>query len=366
MGSQADERQTRNAALNRSGRIPTNLITGFLGSGKTTTILSLLKRKPPEEHWAVLVNEFGQVGIDGTLLQSEGATIREVAGGCLCCVAGVPMQVGLNVLISRVRPDRLLIEPTGLGHPARVLALLESSSYRELIDLRATICVVDPRKLTDARYLSHASFQDQARLADVILANKVDCCEDEDRRRFLTWGQGFDPAKAELGWASYGEMPLAWLDIPRDQPRRAIAPLAHASLARQTAPGLPLLDLTSGAGRLAEGELRLAEGELWRRLTGRGEGMESCGWIIQPHMVFDSSRLLDWCQGASVERLKGVVHTEQGWLMLNGADGVLTQGAAPENIDSRIEVLAAGTAPWDELEVGLFECRLDGSETLAE
>jgi len=179
-------------------RIPTNLITGFLGSGKTTTILSLLQRKPPDEHWAVLVNEFGQVGIDGALLRSQGATIREVAGGCLCCVAGVPMQVGLNALIGRVRPDRLLIEPTGLGHPAQVLSLLESDQYRDVLDLRATICVLDPRKLADSRYLNHASFQDQANPADVILANKADCCDDADRQRFLAWGRAFDPPKHEL------------------------------------------------------------------------------------------------------------------------------------------------------------------------
>ncbi len=79
----------------------TNLITGFLGSGKTTSILHLLAHKDPAEKWAVLVNEFGEVGIDGALLADSGALLKEIPGGCMCCVNGLPMQVGLNTLLRR-------------------------------------------------------------------------------------------------------------------------------------------------------------------------------------------------------------------------------------------------------------------------
>ncbi len=61
----------------------TNLITGFLGSGKTTSILHLLAQKPADEKWAVLVNEFGEVGIDGALLADSGALLKEIPGGCM-------------------------------------------------------------------------------------------------------------------------------------------------------------------------------------------------------------------------------------------------------------------------------------------
>jgi len=60
--------------------IPTNLIMGFLGVGKTTAILDLLKQKPENENWAVLVNEFGKVGIDGAIFSAAGATVKEIAG----------------------------------------------------------------------------------------------------------------------------------------------------------------------------------------------------------------------------------------------------------------------------------------------
>ena len=70
--------------------VPTNIITGFLGVGKTSVILNLMKNKPSNERWAVLVNEFGEIGVDGSLFSGQQSTqqqvfIREVPGGCMCC-----------------------------------------------------------------------------------------------------------------------------------------------------------------------------------------------------------------------------------------------------------------------------------------
>ena len=95
-----------------------------MGAGKTSTILHLLKHKPNHERWAILVNEFGEIGIDGSFFEGQtqkedGVFIREVPGGCMCCTAGVSMQKALNTILTKVAPDRLLIEPTGLGHPTR-------------------------------------------------------------------------------------------------------------------------------------------------------------------------------------------------------------------------------------------------------
>ncbi len=99
--------------------VPTNIITGFLGVGKTSAILNLMANKPENERWAVLVNEFGEIGVDGSLVQGQQSEeqqvfIREVPGGCMCCAAGLPMQIALNQLLNEAKPDRLLIEPTGL------------------------------------------------------------------------------------------------------------------------------------------------------------------------------------------------------------------------------------------------------------
>ncbi len=136
--------------------VPTNIITGFLGVGKTSAILNLMKHKPEGEKWAVLVNEFGEIGVDGSLIQgqkpgAQSVFIREVPGGCMCCAAGLPMQIALNQLLTEAKPDRLLIEPTGLGHPKEVLEVLSSEHYRQVLSLQKNITLVDARKLSNTR-----------------------------------------------------------------------------------------------------------------------------------------------------------------------------------------------------------------------
>lgn len=79
----------------QSSAIPTNIITGFLGTGKTTLIKQLLALKPATERWAILVNEFGEVGIDGAFFKGHpenNVYIREVPGGCMCCTSGLPIK----------------------------------------------------------------------------------------------------------------------------------------------------------------------------------------------------------------------------------------------------------------------------------
>ena len=151
---------------------PTNIITGFLGSGKTTAILNLLKNKPANENWAVLVNEFGEIGIDGAILTQQGTLVKQVPGGCMCCAAGVPTSVAITSLL-RGKPDRLIIEPTGLGHADKILATLMSEQFREHIDLKATLALVDPRNLSNPKYLSNDNFIEQLSIADVIIGNKA-------------------------------------------------------------------------------------------------------------------------------------------------------------------------------------------------
>jgi G3E family GTPase len=167
--------------MDRITQVPTNIITGALGVGQTTLIQALLAHKPKAERWAVLVNEFGEVGVDGALLSDPGNSgifIREVPGGCMCCTSGLPMQIALNMLLARAKPHRLLIESTGLGHPKEVLQTLSGEHYQEALDIRATLTLVDVRKLTDKRWREHSTFQEQLQVADRIIATKCDLHDD--------------------------------------------------------------------------------------------------------------------------------------------------------------------------------------------
>ena len=96
-------------------RIPVNLVTGALGAGKTSLIRHLLQHKPRDQKWALLVNEFGAIGIDDAIM-SENASIDIISlpGGCICCSAQAELKQTLKTIACQ-QPDRLIIEPNGLG-----------------------------------------------------------------------------------------------------------------------------------------------------------------------------------------------------------------------------------------------------------
>ncbi|MCJ1857039.1 CobW family GTP-binding protein [Klebsiella quasipneumoniae] len=321
----------------------TNLITGFLGSGKTTSILHLLAQKPADEKWAVLVNEFGEVGIDGALLADSGALLKEIPGGCMCCVNGLPMQVGLNTLLRQGKPDRLLIEPTGLGHPKQILDILTAAVYEPWIDLRATLCILDPRQLLDEKAVNNDNFRDQLAAADIIVANKSDRETPESAQAFADWWQRWGGERRQVS-ATQGNIDLALLD----EPRRNTAPLPASAEHAHRHP------LTAGLAALS-----LAEHQRWRRHLNSGQGYQACGWIFDAETVFDTIALLEWARLAPVARVKGVLRIAEGAVRINrqGEDlHIETLSVAPP--DSRIELISANEADWNALQTSLLRLRL--------
>ncbi|MBS7662673.1 cobalamin biosynthesis protein CobW [Pseudomonas lalucatii] len=155
--------------------IPTHLIGGPLGAGKTSLIRQLLAQRPAHERWAVLVNEFGQIGLDAALLASDadGVALGEVAGGCLCCVNGVPFQVGLGRLLRKARPQRLLIEPSGLGHPLQLLEQLRQPPWAGVLAVQPAPLVLDAAALAAGQPLA-ASQQAALEVAGLLLLNKAE------------------------------------------------------------------------------------------------------------------------------------------------------------------------------------------------
>src|SRR5262245_43602890 len=150
--------------------IPTNLITGFLGVGKTTAVIDLLKRKPAGARWAVLVNEYGEVAIDGAMIEGsgpDGVSVREVGGGCVCCASAPYLPVAIHFLLLDARPERLLIETTGLGHPARLLDSLRLN-YHGRLDVRATLGIVDPADFAKPEMRDNPILVDQIQIDDVL------------------------------------------------------------------------------------------------------------------------------------------------------------------------------------------------------
>lgn len=321
--------------------IPTNIITGFLGSGKTTFISHLLRHKPENERWAVLVNEFGTAGVDGGLMAQPGdgqeVFIREVPGGCLCCTAGLPAQMAINSLLARARPQRLIIEPTGLGHPLEILELLQSEHYAGVIDLKATLTLVDARKLQDPRYTTHDTFLQQLDVADHIIASKSDLYADGDLQALKEFAtvRGVAAAGSIIPCA-HGELDPALLDNASLRP----SPTAPAPTTTAVQPMFTMNSPLSGSGDSAlPGAVVEFPEEGYLTFENEGDGYRSDGWVFPPTVIFSYRRLRHLLDSVNAVRVKAVLITDDGIIGYNRAEELTSELFLEETSDSRIEII---------------------------
>ncbi|RBW46895.1 GTP-binding protein [Psychromonas sp. B3M02] len=338
--------------------VPTNIITGFLGVGKTSAILNLIKSKPKNERWAILVNEFGEVGVDGCLVQSQQdqsqqVFIREVPGGCMCCAAGLPMQVALNQLLLKAKPDRLLIEPTGLGHPKEVLQVLSTDHYRNVLLLQNNITLVDARHLVDPRYTNHETFNQQIAIADIVVGNKQDLYQANDAEKLKAYVLKVASPETNVIFSEYGIIPLTVLDNSTDF--KQVIPDHHNHHNHHNHHDhhdhhdhhhhTHMKALVSDMAIPDNGVLKA---------VNAGEGFCSVGWRFSASKVFQRDKLLSLFSELKIERMKAVLITEKGAFAYNlTADG-LTETALFECIESRIEIIAEEID--ESIETQLLSC----------
>jgi G3E family GTPase len=316
--------------------IPTHVIAGPLGAGKTSLIKHLLAQRPAGERWAVLINEFGLIGLDAALLTQgdDGIALGEVAGGCLCCVNGAPFQIGLGRLLRKARPDRLFIEPSGLGHPAQLLRQLSEAPWVGVLAVQPCVMVLDAQALASGKALPESQ-QDALSGAGLLLLNKADGLDVNDRQRIAAQL----PARP-LYWTQQAHLPLN--ELP--------------GLVAQGEAGVDNFVMPRG---LAQIPAIWSDPALPICLSQEQEVGWSIGWRWHPSQAFDLARVSHWLASLGWRRAKLVIHSVEGWVSANALENAELQWQASEwRQDSRIELIFRAPQDVDLLQQNLAECRL--------
>lgn len=333
-------------------KIPVNIITGFLGVGKTTTIRHLLKTKPKAEKWAVLVNEFGEVGIDGAILDADGVAVKEVAGGCICCSVSLPSSVALNNLLEEVKPDRVIIEPTGLAMPKQITKMLSSDTLKNKVEIQATICLVDPWCFHDKSFLSIPTFIEQISDADVLVASKADTANTEHLSAFIEFADEVEPAKQGIYSIANGELDWQCLTLPHLYSRQTVALQNRLSnRSHKHAENAESSENESDNNHKYD-----KEGVA--KIENKAEFGFSCGWIFDGHWQFDINQLEPLITGLSIPRVKGVFATQDGWVVINKMRKNISKEYIEYAADSRVEMISLETVDWADFDNQIRQCSI--------
>ena len=151
-----------------------NLLFGFLGSGKTTLAKHLLAERDRDMKTAVIVNEFGEVGIDGDILRGSNVDVVELNSGCLCCTLRGSLMLAVEELRDKAQVERVIVEATGVAQPGELLETLADSSLEGGLQIGPLVTVVDVFKFPKLLSMLGDFYVDQIENADIVLLNKID------------------------------------------------------------------------------------------------------------------------------------------------------------------------------------------------
>jgi G3E family GTPase len=163
------------------------VISGFLGCGKTTLVISMAKQLSSSgKSVAIVENDFSQIGIDHMVLKEMGYTVKELGHGCICCSLGPNLLASLNALEEEMRPDIVLVEPSGIANPEGMRESLKKYPGKKLEAVEIIVLIDGPR-FRSMLPMFERSLRLQISAADVICISKSDMIDDERADEITNW-----------------------------------------------------------------------------------------------------------------------------------------------------------------------------------
>jgi G3E family GTPase len=158
--------------------IPVYIISGFLGSGKTTFLNHLFSQLTDDLKVAVIVNELGDIAIDGKIIEKEDYLLKEITQGCVCCTLRAELAGALLSIVDEQTPDLIIIETTGVARPKQITSVFDFKKVAEKVSPNGTVCFLDASLYMKVGHnLPIINYQIEE--SDVIIINKVDLLEEE-------------------------------------------------------------------------------------------------------------------------------------------------------------------------------------------
>ena len=170
-----------------------DIISGFLGAGKTTFIKKLLSDALKGENVVLIENEFGEIGVDSGFLKNAGIEIREMNQGCICCSLVGDFESSLKEVIEQYHPDRILIEPSGVGKLSDILSAVKTVSENLDVKLDGAVTVVDATKAKLYNKNFGEFFDDQIRFATSVVLSRMDIASGEKAQEAVNIVRGINP-----------------------------------------------------------------------------------------------------------------------------------------------------------------------------
>ena len=187
-----------------------NLLFGFLGSGKTTLVRRILGERGGERPMAVIVNEFGEVGVDGDVIAGNSVNLVELTSGCLCCTLRGSLMSAVEELREKAAVEQIVVEATGVASPGDMLEDLNDSKIAHQLDIGPLVTVVDAPKFTRLQQMLGEFYEEQVENADVLVLNKIDLATQAELDEARAAVRELNP-DAVLLFAEQGDTDLALL-----------------------------------------------------------------------------------------------------------------------------------------------------------